>query len=147
MKAHEQEERTPSAVGLDNGHDRTGTRYTVDEVASRLRVSPRRIHALVRSGQLACVQVTPRTRIFTEEQIAAFERARTVSALPTTIPATAPKIVDNRASRVAPSRATPSNKLATRERRAERHEAVSGVKSNGEKLDKASLRKEMSSWR
>jgi DNA-binding transcriptional MerR regulator len=147
MKAHEQEKRIRSAVSLDNGHDHSGTRYSAEEVAARLRVSPRRIHALVRSGQLACVQVTPRTRIFTEDQIASFERARTVSAFPTPIPATAPKIVDNRASRVAPSRATPSNKRATRERRAERHEAVSGVKSNKGSSNRAQILEEMRSWR
>ena len=123
------------------------SRYTVEEVASRLRVSPRRIHALVRSGQLACVQVTPRTRIFTEEQIAAFEQARTLSALPTPIPAPAPKIVDNHVSRVAPSKTAPSNMRATRERRAERHEAVPGAKSNMGSSNRAQILEEMRSWR
>jgi excisionase family DNA binding protein len=64
--------------------------YTVADVAARLRVSPDKVRAWVRRGELAAVNTAdvlcgrPQLRI-TPEALAAFERGRTV-ALPSKTP-------------------------------------------------------------
>jgi len=45
---------------------------TPKEVATYLRISESEVHRLVRSGRLNCVQVTPRKRVFTTEQLDQF---------------------------------------------------------------------------
>jgi excisionase family DNA binding protein len=50
---------------------------TVAEVAVMLRLRPGTIHRLVREKRLACVQATPRTRLFRPEHIDAFLQAQT----------------------------------------------------------------------
>jgi DNA excision repair protein ERCC-4 len=48
------------------------------KTAERLRLSKRRLQDLCRTGQIGFVQVTPRMRAFTEEQIAEYVQQRTV---------------------------------------------------------------------
>ncbi len=43
--------------------------YTDTEVANMLLVHKKMIHKFVREGKLACVQITPRIRRFTPEQV------------------------------------------------------------------------------
>lgn len=116
-------------------------RLTVDEVADGLRVSPRRVHALVRSGQLACIQVSARIRVFSEDQIRSFEEAKTIA----TCPVPPVKSVDRPATRLILSRATSSN--TRRERGERKHGAVAGVESNTGNSNRAQILEEMRQWR
>ena len=49
---------------------------TVPEAARLLRITPRRLNKLARSGQISCFQVIPRRRLFSREQIDEFLRRR-----------------------------------------------------------------------
>ncbi|MBM3301564.1 MAG: helix-turn-helix domain-containing protein [Deltaproteobacteria bacterium] len=90
---------------------------TVLVVASILGISPKTVHKLVRERKLACVQVTPRDRRFTFDQIQEFIRSRST-----------PVRVDKNDPR--PVRSAPKK---------------GGAKSVG--LSRTDLRKEMRSWR
>jgi hypothetical protein len=49
-----------------------------DEVAGFLRCSTKEVHGLVRAGELACIQVSPRKRLFTYEQIHQYIESKTI---------------------------------------------------------------------
>jgi excisionase family DNA binding protein len=68
---------------------------TEQQAAERLHLSRRKIQDLCRSGKIAFVQVTPRTRAFLPEHIDEFIRRRTV---------TPPKLVDRSLRQSLPSR-------------------------------------------
>lgn len=52
---------------------------TVEQVSQSLGIRPKTVHELVRQGKLSCVQVTPRLRKFTQDQIDEFIRCRTIT--------------------------------------------------------------------
>jgi len=56
-----------------------------EQVAEYLGVSVKSVHGFVREGRLGCIQLSPKDRRFTEEQIHAFLESRMVEA---------PKVVD-----------------------------------------------------
>ena len=90
---------------------------TVDDVAASLQVKAKTVHQLVRDGKLGCVQVTPRQRRFTEDQVQAFLARRTMEP---------PRTVD------APSRTLlPSPQRELKPQRG----------------DRAQIREEMRQWR
>jgi excisionase family DNA binding protein len=72
MKA--QEHKTEAYCSLN---DRQTLLVPLD-VATRLKVSVKTIHKLVREGKLSCVQVTGRERRFTDEQVQEYIRSRTI---------------------------------------------------------------------
>jgi len=92
------------------------------EAARILGVKLRRVHALCREGKLEYVQVSPRDRKHTAEQLQRFIDRQTISL---------PKPVD---------RKSPDRLISPPKR--------GGDKRNckGDSLDKAQLRKEMRSW-
>ena len=49
-----------------------------DEVAALLRCSPKTVHGLVRAGELACVQVSARKRLFSTDQIHQYIESKTI---------------------------------------------------------------------
>lgn len=49
---------------------------TVEEVGEILDLSTKTVHALVRAGELSCVQVTAKKRLFSETQLQDFLRSR-----------------------------------------------------------------------
>ncbi len=49
-----------------------------EEVADLLRLSTKDVHGLVRAGELACVQISPRKRLFTIRQIQAYVQSKTI---------------------------------------------------------------------
>jgi excisionase family DNA binding protein len=51
---------------------------TPEKAAEYLGVKVKTLHGLVREGKLACVQVTPRDRKFTEAQLQEFIESRTI---------------------------------------------------------------------
>ena len=51
---------------------------TAMEAASRLRMKVKKIHSLVRLGKLACIQISPKDRKFTEAQLHEFIEMNTV---------------------------------------------------------------------
>jgi excisionase family DNA binding protein len=59
---------------------------TPEQAADILGIRVKTVHEFVRDGKLACVQVSARNRKFTEEQIQAFIRSRTIEP---------PKSIDN----------------------------------------------------
>jgi len=63
--------------------------YTPEQAAEYLGIKVKTLHRLVREGKLACIQVTPRDRKFTEAQIQDFIESRTI---------TMPKIVDRKSA-------------------------------------------------
>ncbi|MGO9120496.1 MAG: helix-turn-helix domain-containing protein [Desulfomonilaceae bacterium] len=56
-----------------------------EQVAEYLGVSVKSVHQFVREGRLGCIQLSPKDRRFTEEQIQAFLQSRIIEP---------PKIVD-----------------------------------------------------
>lgn len=46
------------------------------EVAEMIRVAIKTVHKLAREGRLACVQITPRERRFTQEQVQEYIRVQ-----------------------------------------------------------------------
>jgi len=94
---------------------------TVEDIAQRLKVKPKCVHAYVREGKLGCVQISPRERRFTEAQFQAFIESRTI---------TPPKKVDVAATR--PIGSAPSSKKG-------------GAISEGISV-RARLREELRSW-
>jgi len=103
------------------------TLLTVNEVASRLHITPRTVHGLVRERKLSCVQVTPRLRLFHPEHGEAFIKSRTVS-----VPESAISI-DTR----TPAPVHSPAKFFKREEEVRKSEG----------LDRAQLRREVASWR
>ena len=87
-----------------------------DEVAGLLRCSTKEIHGLVRAGELACVQISPRKRLFTTRQVEEYVESKSVS-----------RRIDTKTARPVSS----SSKKG-------------GEKSFGD--SRTSLRKEMSQW-
>lgn len=67
---------------------------TVTEASEFLSIRPRTIHKLVRDGKLGCVQVTPKERRFTSEQLAAYVEGQTI----------APKEIDRKLGNPLPSK-------------------------------------------
>jgi len=59
---------------------------TADAVAEYLGLRVKTVHQFVREGKLGCIQISPRDRRFTEEQIQAYLRSRTIAP---------PKPIDN----------------------------------------------------
>jgi len=53
---------------------------TVNEVANFLKVRPKTVHEWVRRQRLACVQLSPKDRRFTEAHIQTFIESRTLPA-------------------------------------------------------------------
>jgi len=51
---------------------------TPQQAADYLGIKLKTVHQLVRQGKLACVQVTPRDRKFTEAQLQEFVASRTI---------------------------------------------------------------------
>jgi excisionase family DNA binding protein len=49
-----------------------------EQVAAYLHLNVKAVHELVRSGKLGCVQVTPKKRGFTREQVQEFIESRTI---------------------------------------------------------------------
>jgi hypothetical protein len=49
-----------------------------DEVAGLLRCSTKDVHGLVRAGELSCVQVSPRKRLFTTDHIHQYIESKTI---------------------------------------------------------------------
>lgn len=49
-----------------------------DDVASLLRCSTKEVHVLVRIGEIACVQISPRKRLFTTQQVQEYVRSKTI---------------------------------------------------------------------
>ena len=49
-----------------------------DEVAALLRCSTKMLHGLVRAGELACVQVSARKRLFSTDQIHQYIESKTI---------------------------------------------------------------------
>lgn len=70
---------------------------TVEDAAEALRVSPRKIHQLVREKALICVQLSARERRFTHEQIEEFITSRTIGR-------PEKKTIDNSSRHPLPSR-------------------------------------------
>ncbi len=93
------------------------------QAAEIFGVTTRRIHELVRRGELRCVQISPKDRRFTQEQIDEY-----ITRKSTPEP---PRPVDKNASKKIPC--SPQR---------------GGGKPGlfGDSLDKAQLRKEMRSW-
>jgi hypothetical protein len=87
-----------------------------DEVAGFLRCTTKEVHGLVRAGELACVQVSARKRLFTHEQIRQYIESKTIER----------RVDRKRARRVS---CTPEK---------------GGEKSFGE--SRADLREEMRAW-
>ena len=50
----------------------------VEDVAELLGLTPKYIHHLVRQGELGCVQMSHRKRLFTQEQVDQFIRSRSI---------------------------------------------------------------------
>jgi len=92
---------------------------SVDAVARRLGVAPQRIHEFVREGRLACVQISPKLRMFTVEQVQRFIEENTLR-------------VDNR----------PQRRLRSEPKTSQ---TKGGVKPSGG-LARAQLKEEMRSW-
>lgn len=90
---------------------------TAVTVASILGISPKTVHKLVREKKLSCVQVTPRARRFTHEQIHEYIQSQSTSVR-----------VDKR---------DPGPVKSTLKK--------GDAKSSG--VSRAELRKELSSWR
>lgn len=97
---------------------------TVEEAAKLLRVKPKTIHAFVREGKLACIQLSPRDRRFLPEHIKDFIAARTI---------TPPKKIDMTASSPLPFAPRPKQR------------GGEGVADEGKSL-RARRREEMRSW-
>ena len=95
---------------------------TVEEAARLLKVKPKTVHGFVREGKLASIQLSPRDRRFTEEQLQAFIASRTLPP---------PKPLDTSATRPSPS--------------IPRSRKGGAVSSEG--LLVRALREEMRSWR
>jgi len=55
------------------------TRFTVEEVAEQLHVTPSTVYRLMSDGRLAYIAVTNRKRLITEEQLEAFFEASVVT--------------------------------------------------------------------
>ncbi len=94
---------------------------TPEAVAEYLGISVRDIHALVRRGQLDCIQIDSKRRRFTEEQIYVYLQARTVPR---------PKRIDENASKRLRSPREGGDK-----------------RNRQEDSAKAQFRKEMRRWR
>jgi len=92
---------------------------TPDTVAEYLGISVRDIHALVRRGQLNCIQIDSKRRRFTEEQVSEYLQARTILR---------PKGIDENASKRL------------------RSPREGGNKRNRHKDSAKALREEMRSW-
>ncbi|MBI5570277.1 MAG: helix-turn-helix domain-containing protein [Desulfomonile tiedjei] len=46
--------------------------YTAKEAAAKLRRTVKQLHALVRAGRLGCFQVSPKERLFSEDDLQTF---------------------------------------------------------------------------
>jgi excisionase family DNA binding protein len=66
---------------------------TTQAVAEYLGVKTKTTHQLVREGKLSCIQLSPKDRKFTEDQLKAYLDSRTVAA---------PKLIDKKASKTLP---------------------------------------------
>ena len=93
-----------------------------DEVASFLRCTTKEVHGLVRAGELACVQVSPRKRLFTHEQIHQYIASKTIE-----------RRIDRKSLR--PVSSTPKKGGETERRK--------GIETE---VSRASLIEEMSEW-
>jgi len=98
---------------------------TVKDAAARLHLTVKTIHRLVREGALECVQVTPRRRLFTEDQIKRFIESRTIKP---------PRQVDSKARPRLPWEPKPAKKGG------ENHSDLRGVAA------RRKLREEMAQW-
>lgn len=87
-----------------------------EEVADLLRCSTKDVHGLVRAGEIACVQTSPRKRLFTTQQVQEYIESKSV-----------PRRIDRKKPRPVSSRPKKG-----------------GEKSFGD--SRTSLRKEMSQW-
>jgi len=96
---------------------------SVDFVAEYLGIRVKTVHEFVREGKLGCVQIGPRDRKFTMEQVEAFIHARTVTPPPSRI--------DN---------------PARKKLRSPKRGGDEGSKLSGDDV-RARLREEMRSWR
>lgn len=94
---------------------------TVSDVAVILGKKPKTVHEYVRTGDLQCVQLSPRDRRFTEDHLRAFIESRTVNQ---------PKIVD----------ASAPSPLPSPKKGGERGKEITGGSI------KAQLRKEIAQW-
>jgi len=94
---------------------------TPDQVAERLGIRVKTVHRFVRAGKLGCVQVSPRERRFTPEQLLEFEAGRTI---------TPAKRVD-----IMPRPSLPSHQ-----------EPMKGGEKSSGGSSRAQLKEEMRSW-
>jgi hypothetical protein len=93
-----------------------------DEVAGLLRCSTKDVHGLVRAGELACVQISPRKRLFTSQHIQEYVESKTIQ-----------RRVDTKSPR--PVSSGPKKGGETRRR-----------KGTETEVSRASLIQEMSQW-
>lgn len=104
----------------------------IEDVSRLLGIKPKGIHELVRRGLLGCVQVTPKVRKFTEEQVQEFISSRTVAA-----PKPMCEQIVNKPIDAAATRRLPSPKKS--------HKGGDCKKSSGDS-DRAQIRKELRQW-
>jgi excisionase family DNA binding protein len=55
-------------------------RFTIEEVADEIHVTPSTVYRLMKEGRLAYVAVTNKKRLVTEEQLEAFFAASSIDA-------------------------------------------------------------------
>jgi excisionase family DNA binding protein len=95
---------------------------TPEHVAEYLGVKVKAVHRLVREGALACIQIAPRDRRFSEEQVQDYLRSRTVAV---------------------PSKRIDSNRAGSLSSR----RGFTGKKLTGDLSARGELRREVRSWR
>jgi excisionase family DNA binding protein len=64
-----------------NNRDSVTALLNCKEVAQILGIKPKTVNKLVRDGQLACVQVTPKERRFSQAQVQEYIEAKTVERI------------------------------------------------------------------